>query len=91
MCRIARSLGLFVLRNFVSWSALEPAPGKFFFERIDKQFDLSRKYGITDPVLCIVDPPVWALKGAARNVNYQAFDGDSNAWARFRAERHRAL
>ena len=26
VCQIARSLGMSVSRNFVSWSALEPAP-----------------------------------------------------------------
>jgi hypothetical protein len=82
ICKIAQRLGLSVSRNFISWSSLNPARGKYHLESIDKSIDLQRKYGI-DPVICVINPPVWALKGAARDIHYQAFDGDMDAWRDF--------
>ncbi len=79
---VAQRLGLTVCRNFISWASLEPSRGVFHFETLDKQMDIMRAHGI-EPELCIQDPPVWALKGPARNVAFQAFDCDLDAWREF--------
>lgn len=81
VCGAAQRLGLTVSRNFVPWYRLEPAPGQYRFAQLDAAMDASRAHGI-EPIVCIYEPPAWALNGSPRNVHFQSFAGDLDAFRR---------
>jgi hypothetical protein len=80
ICAAAQRLGFTVSRNFVDWYALEPARGRYRLEQLDRQLEIARKHGI-EPIVSLVAPPAWVLKGRTYSVGYAAFDGDVEAWS----------
>ena len=58
--KIAGELGFSFTRLFTSWKGLQPAPGVWQLDGLDKTIALNDRNGLT-PWICLYDPPAWAL------------------------------
>lgn len=79
---VARRLGLTTCRRFVSWYRLEPGPGVYHLEELERELDAARRHGVRE-WLCVVDPPPFAFAGRAYSVSYNAFDFREDTWRDF--------
>src|SRR5262249_30255363 len=78
----ARRLGLSTCRRFVSWYRLEPGPGVYHLEELERELDFAQRHGVRE-WLCIGEPPPFAFSGRAYSVSYNAFDFREEAWREF--------
>jgi hypothetical protein len=78
----ARRLGLSTCRRFVSWYRLEPGPGVYQLEELERELDFTQRHGVRE-WLCIGEPPPFAFSGRAYSVSYNAFDFREEAWREF--------
>ncbi|MDP7250436.1 MAG: sugar-binding protein [Planctomycetota bacterium] len=79
--QVARKLGLTTCRRFSNWNRMEPGPGVFKLDELDKQLAITNRLGI-DMWICITKPPAWVLT-RARDVGYSCFEADWDGWKNF--------
>ena len=79
---IAQRIGLSSCRRFTRWYRLEPGPGVYKLDDLERELDASAKYGVRE-WLCIVDPPPYAFADTPHAVDYRAFPFDATAWEDF--------
>lgn len=79
---IAHRLGLTTCRRFVSWYRLEPGPGVYKLDELERELDTARRHGMRE-WLCIGEPPPFAFTGPAYSVSYNAFDFRDDVWRDF--------
>lgn len=79
--RVAESLGMSYVRHFVTWSTIEPLPGQWNLDRLDKTFALNRAHGM-DPWMCLYNPPPWVMPDGVHNTRFCPFPFDEAAWQR---------
>ena len=79
--QVARKLGLTYCRRFSSWNRMEPGPGIYRLEELEKQLALADRYGIRLWV-CLVKPPAWILD-RGRDIGYSCFEFKDAPWRAF--------
>ncbi|HLJ54718.1 MAG TPA: NEW3 domain-containing protein [Chthonomonadaceae bacterium] len=79
---VARRLGFSTCRRFVPWYRVEPGPGVYKLDDLERELDAAKRHGIREWI-CIGDPPPFAFKGAAFSISYNAFDFREDVWRDF--------
>ena len=79
---VANRLGLSTCRRFISCYRVEPGPGIYRLDELEKELDAARRHGVRE-WLCIGDPPPFAFTGRAYSVSYNAFDFREDVWRDF--------
>ena len=81
LSRVARKLGATYCRHFTGWIGLEPAPGQWHLDDLDKTVAANREAGIL-PWICLIGPPAWVMADGAYSAGYEPFTFKADAWKR---------
>ena len=79
LSRVARKLGATYCRHFTGWSGLEPLPGQYRLEGLDKTIAANVEAGIV-PWICLIGPPAWAMADEHHSAGYEPFTFKADAW-----------
>ena len=77
--KIASELGFSFTRLFTGWKGLEPSPGKWSFEEMDRTISLNSRNGLK-PWVCLISPPAWALPEGMWSAGFEPSPFDLKAW-----------
>lgn len=79
--RYVADAGIGVVRIDVAWKHIEPEPGQFAFEALDRRIAELQRLGLT-PFVTFTSDAEWAVKPATKHLN-NATPRDPEAWSRF--------
>lgn len=79
--KTAQKLGMSYCRLFTSWRGLEPLPGDWRFDNIDRTVDRLNACGIR-PWICLINPPEWIMPPGVHAPHFMPFPVNEEAWAK---------
>jgi len=77
--KIGAKLGFSFTRLFTTWKELEPVPGKWQLDHLDKTIALNDENGL-QPWICLYAPPAWALPAGMWSTGFEPSPFDLKAW-----------
>ena len=81
LSRVIASMGFGYVRHFTGWGGLEPSPGVFQLDGLDKTIAANTAAGL-HPWICLYAPPSWSLPPGIHGAGYEPSPFDLKAWAR---------
>ena len=78
--RLAARLGFSFTRLFQTWKELEPMPGLWKLENLDKTIAANVDAGLK-PWICLYSPPAWSLPEGMWTAGFEPSPFDLNAWS----------
>jgi hypothetical protein len=76
---VARKLGLSYCRHFVNWYDIEPQPGKWNLDGLEKGVAANNAAGVL-PWICLVKPPSWVMPGDIHGAGFEPFPFHKDLW-----------
>ena len=77
--KLGAKLGFSFTRLFTTWKELEPVPGKWVLDGMDKTIALNYDNGLL-PWICFYAPPAWALPEGMWSTGFEPSPLDLKAW-----------
>ena len=81
LSRVIASMGFGYVRHFTGWGGLEPSPGLYQFEGLDKTIESNAAAGL-HPWICLYAPPSWSLPAGIHGAGFEPSPFDLDAWGR---------
>ena len=80
--RLAADLGFTYVRHFLQWPTVQPLPGTWTFERLDRTIHSNHEAGLL-PWISLQGAPSWALPAGMHGFRFEPAPIDEKAWANF--------
>ena len=77
---VAGRLGFSFTRLFETWKGLEPAPGTWMLDGLDRTIKLNNEAGLK-PWICLYAPPAWALPDGMWSAGFEPSPFSLKAWS----------
>lgn len=77
--KLGAKLGFSFTRLFTTWKELEPVPGKWQLDHMDKTISLNADNGLL-PWICFYAPPAWALPEGMWSTGFEPSPFNLKAW-----------
>lgn len=77
---LAADMGFSLVRHFVEWKGLQPAPERWNFDYTDRAVRANVDAGLK-PWICLYDPPAWVLPAGVFSAGFEPSPFDLKLWS----------
>ena len=81
LSRTLAAMGFGYVRHFTGWGGLEPLPGEWQLDGLDRTIASNTGAGLR-PWICLYAPPSWSLPAGIHSAGFEPSPFDLTAWAK---------